>query len=93
MIRFQTQASIRDPGDEREGGPTMLRYGSTFAIQVLTGPTRPAAPVAPLRRCRELAPGDGDPKTGMKKIRRFGNGEVFHRKSRPTTMYNTKTGI
>lgn len=66
----------------------MLRYGSTLAIQVLTDPTRPAEPAAPLRRCRELAPGNSDPETGMEKIRRFGNGEVFHMKSRPTTMYS-----
>ena len=88
MIRFQTQASIRDPGDNREGRPTMLAYGSNSVIQVSIGPTRPAGPAAPLRRCRAIAPGDGDPETGLEKIGQFGNGGVFHRECRPATMYN-----
>lgn len=66
----------------------MLQYGSTFVIQVPTGPTRPAGPAAPLRRCRVLAPGDGKPATGMEKIGRLGNGGAVHRERPPATMYN-----
>ena len=52
------------------------------------GPTHPVTPAAPLRRCRAMAPRNGESATGMEKISRFGNGGVVHRGRRPISMYN-----
>ena len=59
-------------------------------IQEPLGPTCPAGTAVLLRRCRILAPGDGNRETGMEEKGQFGNCEVFHRERRSTTGHNCR---
>ncbi len=79
-----TRASIRDPGDRREGGKAMLHHRSVFVIRADPGPTGLAGPMPCFAAPGQSGhgAGDGDPDRIRERSRGHGNRGVFHGKSR-----------
>ncbi len=78
----------RDPGGQREGGPTTLVDGSARAIQGRSGPARPAGPGPAPPSAR---PGGGGPGPGIDREGAGRQGTAFPQESAPD--FSTATSL